>query len=381
MPTTPWVFLLNGVTDITSSILSASITQGREKYLDNYGGGSLSITINNNANLANSFNLNNPIFVYNSSTTAGFRDTFAVQQITFNDHPGNTGLSTATIFCVDPLSRTGRYQATAQVLNQLITTLQMEEFNSDPLPADVLYVYSGFYGLGSSVASAQTYTGTVLNQLNLLQTTERGLLRTGKAFTSLTAQTVQPVSRGSISSKLTTAFSFGRNTASTVIAYNTFERIQNGVTFINTATISPLGLSSETRTNTASITTYGEAFYNSSTVDYNATQAQGNGDWIVNTFSNTTDLRFKIGFTDRMQNSSAYTTFLANFPGIAFSLAYRVPAAGSDTTVNVVLEGWTINITPEQTSYELSFSPLTYYQFFTLDSSVLGILDTSRLGW
>jgi len=64
MPTTPWVFLLNGVTDITSSILSASITQGREKYLDNYGGGSLSITINNNSNLANSFNLNNPIFVY-----------------------------------------------------------------------------------------------------------------------------------------------------------------------------------------------------------------------------------------------------------------------------------------------------------------------------
>ena len=381
MPTTPWVFLLNGVTDVTSSILSASITQGREKYLDNYGGGSLSITINNNSNLANSFSFNAPIFVYNTSVSAGFRDTFTVQQITFNDHPGNTGLSTANIFCVDPLSRTGRYQATAQVLNELITTLQMEAFNSGVLPFDDLYVYSGFYGLGSSVASAQTYTGTVLNQLNLLQATERGLLRSGKAFGSLTAQTVQPVSRGSITNQLTNTFSFGRNTASTVIAYSTFERIQNGVTFINTATISPLGLSSETRTNTASVTSYGAAFYNSSTVDYNATQAQGNGDWIVNTFSDTTDLRFKIGFTDRMQNSSAYNTFLANFPGIGFSLAYRVPGAGSDTTVNVVLEGWTINITPEQTSYELSFSPLTYYQFFTLNSSVLGILDTSRLGW
>jgi hypothetical protein len=29
----------------------------------------------------------------------------------------------------------------------------------------------------------------------------------------------------------------------------------------------------------------------------------------------------------------------------------------------------------------LNLSPLTYYQFFTLDSSTLGILDTSRLGW
>jgi hypothetical protein len=31
--------------------------------------------------------------------------------------------------------------------------------------------------------------------------------------------------------------------------------------------------------------------------------------------------------------------------------------------------------------FTLFLSPLTYYQFFTLDSSTLGILDTSRLGW
>jgi hypothetical protein len=29
----------------------------------------------------------------------------------------------------------------------------------------------------------------------------------------------------------------------------------------------------------------------------------------------------------------------------------------------------------------MTFSPLQYYQFFTLNSSTLGILDTSRLGW
>jgi hypothetical protein len=140
-------------------------------------------------------------------------------------------------------------------------------------------------------------------------------------------------------------------------------------------------LASETRSDATSVATYGTTFYSSQTVDYDATQAQGNGDWIVDTFSDINDLRFRIGFTDRMQNSTGYTAFLNNFPNIAFTLAYRVPAAGSDTTVNVVLEGWQINITPEQTTYSLSFSPLTYYQFFTLDSSTLGILDTSRLGW
>jgi hypothetical protein len=119
---------------------------------------------------------------------------------------------------------------------------------------------------------------------------------------------------------------------------------------------------------------YGATFYSSSTVDYTTTQAEGNADWIVNSFSDITSLRFRISFSDRSQNSTAYATFLTTFPDIAFSLDYRIPGAVSDTTVQVVLEGWSINATPEQTDYELYFSPLTYYQFFVLDSDTLGIL-------
>ena len=377
MPTTPWVFKLNTSTDFTSSILSASITQGREKYLDNYPGGSISITINNNTNLSNSFNFNDKIYVQNTDDLRGFQDVFTVQEITFNDYPGNTGLSTATIFATDGLSRSGRYNAVSKVLTQTSSYNQLLQFNGSPLPADLNITSGG----GSSIASAQTYTGTVLNQINSVQSTERGLIFTGITSPSKTIQIISPIARSSISDILNTFVTFGRNTSSSVIAYNTFERIQNGTSFINTATISPLGLAEQNRTNTVSVTAYGEAFYSSSTVDYDATQAQGNGDWIVNTFSDIESLRFKIGLTDRMQNSTAYTVFLNTFGGGSYTLAYREPAAGSDTTVNVVLEGWTINITPEQTSYDLSFSPLTYYQFFTLNSNSLGILDTSRLGW
>ena len=379
MPTTNWRFLLNNATNFTSNVLSASINQGREKYLDNYPGGSITITINNSANLASSFNFNDKIYVRSINDANGFRDIFTVQQITFDDYPGNTGLSTATIFATDALSRSGRYQATSKALTQTTTTTQMEQFNSGPLPTD-LQVLSTFGGPGNSTASAQTYTGTVLNQLNILEATERGLLRTGILGT-FTRQFIFPQSRGKIKDFVVSAFTFGRNTSASVIAYNTFERIQNGASFINTCTISPLGLANETRSNATSVSTYGATFYSSSTVDYNQAQAQGNGDWVVDTFSNVNDLRFRIGFTDRMQDATAYGVFLLNFPDIVFTLAYRVPAAGSDTTVNVVLEGWQINITPEQTTYSLSFSPLTYYQFFTLDSTTLGILDTSRLGW
>jgi hypothetical protein len=63
------------------------------------------------------------------------------------------------------------------------------------------------------------------------------------------------------------------------------------------------------------------------------------------------------------------------------SLTYRVPGAGSDTTVSVIVEGYNVSATPEQTTFTVYLSPLTYYQFFTLNSSTLGILDTSRLGW
>jgi len=372
MPTTPWNFLLNGVTDFTSSVLSINIKQGREKYLDNYAGGSIVITLNNSTNLATSFSFNDKIYAASETTGFGYRDVFTVQEITFNDYPGNTGLSTATIVAVDPLARAGRYQATNTALTQAATTAQMEQFNIVVLPAD-LTVTDVLSSVGDSIASAQTYTGTVLEQLNILEATERGIIRT-KAYGSYTSQWIFPYARNDIDDNVVTSFTFGRETSATVIAYQSFERIQNGTSFINTATILALGLSDQTQTNSTSVTTYGATFFSSSTVDYNTTQAQNNGSWIVNTFADITSLRFRISFSDRAQNSTAYTEFLTKFPDLAFTLAYRIPGYSVDTIAPVVLEGWSINATPEQTDYELYFSPLNYYQFFVLNSLTLGIL-------
>jgi len=146
--------------------------------------------------------------------------------------------------------------------------------------------------------------------------------------------------------------------------------------------VEPLGLAAQTEANATSVATYGAAFYSSSTVDFDTTQADGNAGWIANTFSNPASLRFRIGFSDTLQNSTAYFNFQESLPrGIVYELAYRVPGAVSDTSLRVVLEGWQLAITPTQTRWTLTFSPLTYYQFFTLDSATLGILDTSRLGW
>ena len=117
--------------DYTSLIMSMSIRQGREKYLDTYSGGSCVFTINNYNNYAASINYGDRIVVY--STPPGvnsFALYFWVQEVTYNDYQGNTGLPTATVSCVDFMGRAGRVNAEALVLAQADTLNQAEKFNA-----------------------------------------------------------------------------------------------------------------------------------------------------------------------------------------------------------------------------------------------------------
>ena len=146
----------------------------------------------------------------------------------------------------------------------------------------------------------------------------------------------------------------------------------------------PAGLATQQATNAASVSTYGANGFTVSTVDANTTQALGLAQWLANTLSETDKQRFVVSFTDLAQSLSTvnFSTFLENITlKYQNSLTYRVPGAGSDTTVSVIVEGYDVSATPEQTTFTVYLSPLTYYQFFTLNSTTLGILDTSRLGW
>jgi hypothetical protein len=378
MPKITWQVEVD-VVDITNTILSMNITQGREKYLDNYSGGVCTFTINNANDVASTFSYGSEVYVTGEtagiSTNNGFLCIYWIQEIVFNDYPGNTGLNTATITAVDWVSRSGRVTANNLILAQNNTGFQLklfEQSNMGPLPPDMSTTSFG----GSSTAAAITYTGTVNNYLNLLQATERG-------YVVLRGSILFWIPRSEISNLAPITATLGRTTSSSQIAYQTFERIQNGVQFINTATVSPNGLASQTSTNASSVSTYGPAFYSSSTVDFNTTQASGNADWIVNNFSDPASLRFACSFSDVAQNSTALDLWLQECWGTynrTINLVYQVPG-GSSVTTPVVMEGASINVTPESTQFAMTFSPLQYYQFFTLDSSVLGILDTSRLGW
>jgi hypothetical protein len=352
-----------------------NITVGREKYLDTYSGGQVVLTINNSANYAAGIAYGSIIRVYSGTFPNEYLCDYWVQEVTYSDYPGNTGLNTATITAVDWISRAGRVQAENYLITQNSTGSQLTQFlqsSGGPLPVDMFITNYG----GTSTGATITYTGTVNNYLNLLVATERNyvIIRGSYLFW---------INRGYVSSLAPIATTIGRTTSSSQIAYQTFERIQNGTQFINTATVSPNGLASQTSTNASSVSTYGPAFYSSSTVDVNTTQASGNASWIANNFSDPTALRFACSLSDVAQNGTALSSWLSQCWGTdnrTVNLAYQVPG-GSLTTIAVVMEGAQINVTPEQTEFRMTFSPLQYYQFFTLNSTTLGILNTSRLGW
>ena len=384
MAVSDWKFYYNpaGVskgTQFTSEVLSASMSYGRTKYLDDYGAGTLMITINNSSNFITNFGFNTLILLDTDKSDVTYGsdpgNIYSVQEITFADHPGNVGLSTATLTCVDAFGRAGRVQAKNLSLTQTTTGLQAQQFmaGSGPLPLNIQVYENGT----RSIASAQNYTGTVLNQFNLLNATERGMLTSGRNGAD---QMIRFYGREQFGGSLPPV-SFGRSPSSNVIGYQNFARIQNGLSFTNTATISPNGLDSQTATNASSVAIYGENFYSGSTVDYDTTQALSNAEWIANSFSDPTGLRFEITFTDRAQNDTAYTLFMVLRDGINYNLSYRLPSAGSDITEQVYLEGYSANMTPEQTEWVLYFSPAAYYLFFILNDTTNGILDTSRLGW
>ena len=364
--------------DATSSVMSFNYLQGRRNYLDSYSGGNLTVTLKNQTNIASYFTFNS-VWILSDSDAVGTQY-FYCQNVTFNDYPGNTGLSTITVSLVDILGRNGRNVFSKVLTEQSTTDSLADLWRTSPYQIGD----ANPYYFGSSLAQANTYSGSVLNYFNLIQATERGLVYFYDDQVGIIARTDV--------SGATTAFSFTRNTASnTEIAYQTINRDKAGLNFMNNVTVSANGLANQTAVNSTSLTTYGNAQQTITTLDYSTTQALNNAQWMSSSQADPEAENISITFLDLGQTQTGLTNFLRSFYSnnlsygsrIAkiWSLVYRVPGAASDTTISVAIEGVALNATPDKTVIDVYFSPLTYYQFFTLNSTTQGILDTSRLGW
>jgi hypothetical protein len=365
----PWVFKNHRfVTPFTGIVLSASINVGRGSYMDVYNGGSLVLTVNNNTDQTDNFRMNDRIQVTDGSF--GYDQTFWVDEIQYQDYPGNTGLSTMTVTCSDAVTRLGRRFVDGQILPEESAADQIARFDSFGFPPQVVTVGEG------SIVSGTTYTGAPMQRINQIVSTDRGMLNE-------TQLSVRYVAHDSIASgNPLSSIAIGRTTASNRIGYQEFTRTALGLNFMNTVTVSPDGGSEQVAENTSSATLYGSAFYSVSSLDATDTQALNLAQWLSNVQSDPTAVRFEIGFSDRSQDDAAMIAFVFDMQQQdRFNLSYRVPGAVSDVTTEVIVEGYSVNITPAESVFRVSFSPMAYYQFFTLDSATLGVLDSSKLGF
>jgi hypothetical protein len=374
-PSVPGVF-----TNYTGKILSFNGSNGRQSYIDQYPGATFSLTIVNDNDesalfvrglfVQIAYQSNNPLF-------AG-----RVVGIEYNDSPGtNQGLSTATIICAGPISQCGKFNLqersfTGSVSNNFVNP--QVSFDQNIIP--VCFSYGS-----SSNASADIYTGSWLNRMNLLVSTEKGQLwdAGNNAYFFLGREYVGKPS----------GYTFSRTAGSiTDIPYSTFNRYELGDQFMNQVTVEPTSVASQYNENTASVTAYGPSAYSVSTVDSTTTQAAGLASWLATMQGDPTDFRYELTVLDTtatgiVPGSSPPKTVLEDLivelkNGESLCvLEWLKPGDVSETSVEVVCEGFAVNAVPGQTEYTFYFSSAEFYQYFRLDDTVYGILDTSRLGW
>jgi hypothetical protein len=372
-----WKFVYGTIpTTFTSDVLSFSGDWGRQNYLDNYSGGGFSVTIKNNTNQAASFIRGTDVQIQFSDGQLAWIG--KVTTVDYNDYAGDTGLSTATIRCIDSISQAGKFTlqnfnyTAAQTCDQAMQTNSV--FPTSP------QISASRAGDSAASGTASAYNGTILNRLNVLNNTEKGLLVSAYAGGTFL---VTFKARSQVNIFVTTVQLKRTGDNTTTISYRDIRRIGLGDNFMNQVDVKPETVASQLVNNTASQTAYGISGYTVDTVDSTTTQAAGLSSWLATMQGEPSTLRFEVDFDDVSCNATAFNTFMYDILLSQISnVTMQYQAQGQSLqTVPCVVEGMSFSGTPSQTDVTVYLSPATYYQYFILNSTTFGILNTSRLGW
>jgi hypothetical protein len=360
----------------TTSVLSANYMYLRQSYKDYHSGSNLVITIKNQSNEAAGFSLNDIIFLNFEDAFGNYcwKQNYYVDQIEFEDYPGNTGLSTATIICQDWLARAARVLGGGVSLPAGNSLDQLDYFSNGfgftgPLPPGM----SVDGGTGVSQCPAVVWNDSVINKIQINQLTEN-------CSVGMVYQRLEMYQRSSIGLSI---YKFGPNAAANTVVYQAFKRIRAGQNQINYEEVSST-LGTVTASNATSTAAYGKYAESVTSADSTLTQQTGLAEFRANTQGDPLSTRFELTVSDIATDMTILENLFFSYKGFITpinNLVYRVPGAASDTTVKVKLEGINVSMTPSNTVFTFYFSPAEYYTMFILNSSDFGILDTDRLGW
>ena len=365
-----WTFknTLKGDYNFTSSVQSFTYSQGRQSVLDNYNSNFAQITMRNNAGQVAAASL-----VYRDKVTLRCDGAITfigwVSGINYNDTPGDANDATAVITLADPWTMAGQQIASSQALIQ--EYYQITEIG-------LLQFYPGYFdqdGLAtSSIRISLGYTGDWASRLNEIVASDRGYFFNfeGINFYRTLAQ--------SYLDNLTT-YSFGRTASAAVIAYESFDRIKaiGNKTYVNQAFVTADLLATQMAFNDylyfVGINAITVATLNTTTSD-----ALNTAKWIANSMGDNLERQtYQITCRDVSQTSTTnLAQMLTNTKNLA--LAYT-PPGGVSTTERTLTEGLTVRGYIDHTEVDFYLSTFSYYNWFILNDSVNGVLDSSRLGW
>jgi hypothetical protein len=353
------------LTDVTTEVMSMNYSTGRQTQFDSWAPGSLVFTIRNNAGQADAYSLNDGIVI--EAVGSGFFQQLYLQEIFYNDLPGTGANSTATIVCTDLLGRLGRTQVFEQYLASTNTLQQIDDEFGPLMPSSTSIIISS---AGDSIAQAETYTGTALNRLNLNMTTEQGWL-------SVTDIAIYLYARSNVDDLAPGQIVFAREISGVYqLAYSDIKRIALGSNYLNTCTVTPPTAAAQNASDTDGITAYGYYGAEISSVDDTAAQADGLASWQVYSRSNPKELSFQISVNDLVNDlGTLFNEIYANQPIV--TIGYQQPGSETDYVTSQIMQGWSMTVTPSATYMEIFTSPLTYTNFFTLNSSTFGRLGGS----
>lgn len=363
-------------TNFTTDVMSATLTHGRKSILDTFSSSGAVISIRNQNDQASGFQLGDEVYLEKTADPGIRVRTYYIYDIQFSNEFGNMTDAEATLLCYGAIGRLGRADCETATLTTTTTLTQYGQ-----LIANALGV--GTEGdAGESIASAATYTGSALSRTNLLITTESGVLNEtsagntaflGRTYFGASTSTVDPV-----------FCKFGRTNSGVQIGYQNFSRRQYGQEYANDITVEPSGLASQRAANVTSLPRVSDTY---STVDSTTTQALNMATFQRAVRSDTNNQVFEFTISDAGQNTatdpwtSLYYYAVRRGNQVFWTVAYREPGDVVDSTAIMFGEYTQVRIRPSHTEVTFIMTPRDYYNYFTLDSTTLGILDTSRLAW
>jgi hypothetical protein len=357
-------------TDKTDEVMSFTYKTGRGTQFDSWSPGSLVLTIRNDNGQANGYDLNDKIVL--TAVDTNFYQWFYVQEVLFNDL-GSTGAgSTAAIVCTDLIGRLGRISVFEKSLPSAPTLTQIETgFNLFMPSGSIIQTTSG----GASIAAATaTYTGTGLNRLNLNMVTEQGWL-------GVTDEGIYLYGRNDIADLAPGTITFARTASGSFqMGYSDIKRIALGSNYLNACTVTPPVAAAQNYEDATGVSAFGVYGAEFSTVDDSASQALGFAQWQVLSRDDPDELSFEMTVLDSGNDlTQLFNAIYLNVPVVTVS--YKNPGDNTTFTSQQIMQGFSMSVVPGQTTMQITTSPLTYTQFFILNSDTFGVLNTSKLGW